>query len=109
MVIGCIVGVRFSLKNSKSDQMYFKQGILVGLCGTILSAVSMSIFDWILFSGIDESSPSFFLVIFGLFMIEALILGFIIGVIVGGYYGYKNKSPLETSSKEEEFYESLKR
>ena len=109
MFIGCIIGVRFSLKNIKSDQLYIKHGIIVGLGGAILSAFSMSIFDWIIFSGIEEFSPSFFIVIIGFFLIEALIVGLIIGLIVGGYYSYKNKTPPEKSSKEEEFYESLKR
>ncbi|MBY8984941.1 MAG: hypothetical protein KGD65_07740 [Candidatus Lokiarchaeota archaeon] len=109
MIIGCIIGVRFSLKNTKSDQVYIKHGVIVGLGGAILSAFSMSIFDWIIFSGIYGSSPSFFTVVIGLFLIEALIVGLIIGLIVGGYYSYKNKIPIEKSSNEKEFYESLKR
>ena len=109
MFIGCIIGVRFSLKNIKSDQLYIKHGIIVGLGGAILSAFSMSIFDWIIFSGIEEFSPSFFIVIIGFFLIEALIVGLIIGLIFGVYYSYKNKTSPEKSSKEEEFYKSLKR
>ncbi|MFW9941588.1 MAG: hypothetical protein ACFFFT_11150 [Candidatus Thorarchaeota archaeon] len=108
MVIGCIVGVRFALKNIKSNQYYIKHGIIVGLGGTMLSAISMTIFDWIILSGIEEISPPPFIVLFSLFLIEALIIGLLIGVIFGSYYSYKNRTPPEISSKEEEFYESLK-
>ncbi len=107
MVIGCIVGTYFSLKNIKSNQSFIKHGIMVSLGGTILSAISMSFFDWIIFWQITGFSLFSFLVIFGLFSIEALIIGLIIGGILGGYYHHTNKKGIETSPKEDEFYESL--
>ena len=102
MIIGSIVGTRFSLKNIKSYQSYLKHGIVVGLVGTILSAISMSIVEMIVYPA------NFAIVIIELFLIEAFLLGLIIGGIIGSYYRYKNKVPTKTSSIEEDFYESLK-
>jgi len=102
MIIGSIIGTSFCLKNIKSYQSYLKHGIMVGLVGTILSAISMSIFDLIIF----QTNLPF--VIIGFFLIEALLLGLIIGGIISGYYSYKHKTPIKTSSIEEDFYNSLK-
>lgn len=102
MIIGSIVGTRFSLKNIKSYQSYLKHGIVVGLVGTILSAISMSIVEMIVYPA------NFAIVIIVFFLIEAFLLGLIIGGIIGSYYRYKNKAPTKTSSIEEDFYESLK-
>ncbi len=102
MIIGSIVGTLFSLKNIKSYQSYLKHGIIVGLVGTILSAISMSIVEIIVYP------TNFAIVNIELFLIEGFLLGLIIGGIIGSYYRYKNKAPTKTSSIEDDFYESLK-
>ncbi len=111
MCIGCIIGTIFALKNIKSNQSYLKHGIIVGLGGTILTAISCSIFDWIILSSINGLNLSYFLIILGFFFIEAIIIGIIIGLTIGGimwiFYHSKDKSLREKSIKEDEFYEGL--
>ncbi|MFX1500807.1 MAG: hypothetical protein ACFFDH_07570 [Promethearchaeota archaeon] len=111
MIIGCIIGIIFTFKNIKSNQSYVKHGILVGLGGTILTAISYSIFDWIILSSIDGFNLSYFPIIFGFFLIEAIIIGIIIGLTIGGIMRIFNhsthKNSREESIQEDEFYEGL--
>jgi hypothetical protein len=107
MLIGCIIGIRFSLKHIKPSQFYLTHGIIIGLFGALFSAFSMMIFDLITFVDINESSLADLIVYIGLFLIEGLIVGLITGLIVGGYFNHKYKEKVEQSSAEEEFYKSL--
>lgn len=115
MVMGCIIGIRFSLKHIKPSQYYLIHGIIIGIFGALFSAFSMIIFDLITFVDITESLPEDLIVYVGFFLIEALIIGLITGLIIGGYFNYKNKKKneaknekkTEQSSVEEEFYKSL--
>ena len=107
MILGCIVGTRFTLKNIKPNQSYFLNGIFVGSVGAILTGISFTMFDWVYFSGILNYSYLMLLTIFELYFIEAIIIGLLLGFIVGGYYNYKNKTQTKSSIVEDEFYESL--
>lgn len=107
MTIGCIIGTIFALKNIRSNQSFLIYGVIVGLGGTILTAISCSIFDWITLSAIEGFNLSYFLIILGFFFIEAIIIGLLIGGIIGSYYYFTHKTSIETSIKEEEFYKSL--
>lgn len=105
MTIGCIIGTRFALKNIKPNQSYLITGLVVGLCGSILTGVSLSLFDLMLFL------PSLFivLIIFELYLLEAIIVGIVIGGIFGGYYSYSKKKKSKESEREQKFYKSLER
>lgn len=107
MIIGCTVGTRFTLKNIKTNQSFFIQGIIVGLGGSLLTGISYTMFDWIVFSGILRFSLFMYLLIFELYFIEAIIIGLALGCIVGGYYNYRSKTQIESSSVDKKFYESL--
>ncbi len=107
MTIGCIIGSRFALKNNKSNKSFIIQSIGVSLVGAVLTAVSFTLFDWFVFSEILRYSLFMLLITFELYLIEAIIIGLVIGGIVGGYYNYKNKNRIESTTIKEEFYESL--
>ena len=108
MIIGCIVGIYFTLKHMKPNQSVLILSILTGFIGSILTAVSYTLFDWILFLGILKDSPFMLLVISELFLIEAIIIGLIMGLIIGIYYNRRSKNLTESTSIEEEFYDGLK-
>ena len=82
MSIGCLIGTRFALKNIKPNQSYLNIGLVVGLCGSVLTGISFSLFDWTVFS----SSLLLKLIIFELYLLEAIIVGILFGGIFGGYY-----------------------
>ena len=107
MIIGCAIGTRFALKNAKLNQSLLLYGLIVGLVGTILSAISISIFDWIVFSTTQGFSFVLLMMILGSFLIEALIIGLLIGGIVSVYYYFTSKTTSETTSIDDDFYESL--
>jgi hypothetical protein len=103
MIIGCIVGTRFTLKNIKSRQSYLIPGMIVSLGGSVLAGISFTMFDWIVYS-----TPPIFLLVLELYLIEAIIIGLVLGGLVGGYYNYRHKAPTQSSSIDDDFYESLK-
>jgi len=47
LIFGGIVGLIFALKNRKEYQNALKTGVYVGFFGAILSAVSISVFEWV--------------------------------------------------------------
>jgi len=107
MIFGCIVGIRFTLKNIKINQSSFTCGIIVGLGGLILTGISFTMFDWVYFFGLEISSPVMLLLIFELYFIEAIIIGIGMGSIIGWYYKRKGNILSKPTSKEDEFLESL--
>ncbi len=108
MIIGVIIGTRFALKNLKTFQSPLKYGILAALGGTILSAISMSIYDWTIFSlGTGIENSLLYIILF--YLLEALIIGLFIGLVQGLYY--RSKYPQKENKNNEtlnELYESLK-
>ncbi|MFW9866067.1 MAG: hypothetical protein ACFFEN_08200 [Candidatus Thorarchaeota archaeon] len=105
MTIGCIIGTRFALKNIKLNQSYLSTGLVVGLCGSVLTGISFSLFEWIAFS----SSLFVKLIIFELFLLEAIIVGIVIGGIFGGYYSRSKKKKIKEPERDQKFYKSLER
>ena len=103
MILGCIVGVRFTLKNIKPNQSFFIHGIMVGLGGSIMTGISFTMFDWVYFS----VSLLNVIIIFEFYFIEAIIIGLVLGCFVGAYYNYKNNIRGELSSKDEDILKSL--
>ncbi len=107
MIIGCAIGTRFALKNAKPNQSLLKYGLIVGLGGAIITAISYSFFDWMAFSTTQGFSFVLLMMILGSFLIEALIIGLLIGGIISGYYYYTGKFSSEKTLIDDEFYESL--
>lgn len=87
MIIGCIIGTRFAIKNIKPNQAFLSLGIVVGLCGCVLTGISYSLFDWLVYS----SSLFLNLIIFELYLVEAIIIGLVFGGLISGYYLYNEK------------------
>ena len=104
MVIGVAIGTRFALKNLKDFQSPLQLGIITALGGTILSAVSMSLFDWIIFSFVYSLG----IILFS-YLLEALIIGLCLGIILGLYFRAKHPNNTEKGNQKlDELYKSLK-
>ena len=103
MVIGCVIGVHFTLINIKKNQSILIYGIIVGISGCILAAISITMFDWVYFS----EPISNLLMIFVFYLIEAIIIGLLIGFLISVYYNHKSKSHSALSSQDEELLKSL--
>jgi hypothetical protein len=96
----------FALTHLKEHQTPLKFGIIVALGGSLLSAISMSIFDWTIFSFAIEINV---LSIFLFYFLEALIIGLAIGLIEGLYFRRKlSKKIIINDDIDDAFYESLK-
>ncbi len=48
LVLGCGIGLYLTFKNLKESQSHIKTGIIVGLIGSVLSLLLISLFYWIL-------------------------------------------------------------
>ena len=102
MVIGCIIGTRFALKYQKNKDSLILLSILIGISGALLAAISFSIFNIMIWGF------SFFLAIFIPFILMAIIVGGLIGILLGIYYFFKSEKSAKKPLIDEEFYESLK-
>ncbi|MFX1325559.1 MAG: hypothetical protein ACFE8N_11425 [Promethearchaeota archaeon] len=87
MIIGCIIGTHFAIKNIKPNQNILSLGVLVGLSGCVLTGISYSLFDWVVYS----SSLLLNLIIFELYLVEAIIIALVFGGLISGYYFYIKK------------------
>ncbi|MFW9969394.1 MAG: hypothetical protein ACFFDF_04275 [Candidatus Odinarchaeota archaeon] len=103
ILIGCFVGTRFTVKNVKPNQSFYIHGLVVSLGGSILAAISFTMFDWVYF--LDPISD--LIIIFVAYLIEAIIIGLLVGSILATYYNYKRKRHVELSSKDQELLKSL--
>lgn len=90
LVVGCGIGLYLTFKNLKESQSHIKTGIIVGLIGSVLSLLLISLFDWILYSlefGIDFllffEYALFLLLYYGIFYVA---VGAIMGYLFGSYY-----------------------
>jgi len=90
LVLGCGIGLFLTFKNRKESQSHIKTGIIVGLIGSVLSLLLISLFDWILFSlefGFDFlllfEYALFLLLYYGIFYVA---VGAIMGYLFGSYY-----------------------
>jgi hypothetical protein len=107
MVLGVAIGTRFALKHIKEFQSPIKLGIIAAVGGSILTAVSMIVFDWTIFS-FDTTLSYNFLNIFFLYLLEALIIGLSLGIIIGLYYRSKSTNINKSKENLDELLESLK-
>jgi len=107
MVLGVAIGAYFALKNMKEYQTALKTGLITALGGSILAAISLSVFDWAIFSFVF---PISFLDIFIYYFLEAVIIGLSIGLIEGLYFRMKKPKRLisDDDLDDDIFYESLK-
>ena len=108
MVIGCIIGTRFALKYQKNKDNIIILSILIGLSGALLAAISFSIVDLIIALMHGIGGFSLFLAIFIPYILMAIIVGGLIGIVLGIYYSFKSEKPIKKPLIDEEFYESLK-
>lgn len=107
MVLGVAIGTYFALKNMKEYQAALKTGLITALGGSILAAISLSVFDWAVFSFVF---PTSFSNIFLFYFLEAMIIGLSIGLIGGLYFRMKRPKRLISNDDLDDdiFYESLK-
>lgn len=103
MILGCIVGVRFTLKNIKPNQSFFIYGIIVGLGGSLMTGISLTMFDWVYYSESSSFSLFMLLIVFEFYFIEAIVIGLTVGSIVGAYYHHKSKIRIESSLRMKNF------
>lgn len=90
LVVGCCIGLYLTFNNRKESQSHIKTGIIVGIIGSVLSLLLISLFDWIIYSvryGFDfllflEYTLSLILY-FGIFYVA---VGAILGYLFGSYY-----------------------
>lgn len=108
MLIGSIIGTRFALKYRKKNEFIIPISIIIGLAGTILAAISISSFVWILAVLERMGGFSLFPAIIVPNLMVALIVGILIGILIGIYFFLKNQRTQKKPLIDEEFYESLK-
>ena len=93
LVVGCGIGLYLTFKNIKESQSHIKTGIIVGLTGSVLSLLLISLFYWIL----DSLEFGFnFLILLDLTLVLLLYFGIFyvaVGVMVGYLFGsyYKKR------------------
>jgi predicted membrane protein len=90
LFFGAIVGILFALKARKSFQHPVKLGFLVGILGAILSAISISFYEFFAFL-LQNYEINFILFILIINFVFAGIIGSIIGGLVGIYYWRQDK------------------
>jgi len=88
--IGSCIGLYFTFKKKKETQLHIKNGVIVGLVGSVLSLLLIGIFDWILYSlefGLDFllffEYLLFLIVYYGIFYVA---VGALLGYLFGSYY-----------------------
>jgi hypothetical protein len=107
MIIGISIGVYFGLSNKKIEDSEMKTSLVVGILGAFLTAISMSLFEWIL-----RIASYGFLIIdllfyLTLFVTEALIIGLPISLVFALYFRKKRKNVVIGSKMDERIYKSL--
>ena len=90
LVLGCCIGLYFTFRNIKESQSHIKTGIIVGLTGSVLSLLLISLFEWILYSlefGFDFlillNLTLALLLYYGIFYVA---VGALLGYLFGSYY-----------------------
>ncbi len=108
LIIGISFGVYFGLSNKKKGDSEMKTGLLVGFLGAFLAAISMSLFEWILFItsyGFLITALLFFFLPY--FIIEASIIGLLLSLVFALYFRNKRKKVIIGSKMDEKLYKSL--
>ncbi|MFW9969393.1 MAG: hypothetical protein ACFFDF_04270 [Candidatus Odinarchaeota archaeon] len=101
MVIGSIIGISYTLKKIKSNQSKSVYGIIVGLGGNILTVILFIMLEGLVLSWSLMVTPLMLMSRIEFYLIEAIIISLGTGIIIGGYYDYKNKMLIKSSSKDE--------
>ena len=110
LIFGGIVALLFALKNRNELQTAFKTALIVGLIGAILSAVSISVFEWIFYIIYVEFD---FIRLWSLiitFLIIAILVGLVLSLLIGFIYyrkDIKQKKPKSNSKYIDEKLENL--
>ena len=110
LFFGGIVALIFALKNRKEYQSALKTALIVGLFGAILSAVSISIFEWFFFIVVVGFSFTYFLSLLVTFLIIAIPIGLVLGFLIGYIYNRKNRKSSKSKSNSkytDEYLEDL--
>jgi hypothetical protein len=95
MIIGLIIGVYFALKNKRNYlklNSEIKTGLLVGILGGLLSAISIGLYQWIVIISIYGFLIISLLYSLTVLIIEGLVLGLAVGYLIGFYFDRKSKS-----------------
>lgn len=109
ILIGSVIGLRFTLINQEPETETLKTGVITGIFGGILSAILIAFYEWILLSIIQGEIIILALVWFILYiLITGIVVGLIMGAIMSTFYMYKEvKRPEEDKHIDEEFFKDL--
>ena len=108
LLIGAIIGVRFTLKNQKTEQATLKTGVITGIGGGALAILFISVYEWIGFSLVEGFNIIVFFVFFGFYIISGGVVGLLMGAMVSSFYMYKEvERPEEDKHIDEEFFKDL--
>lgn len=108
LLIGAIIGVRFTLKNQKTEQATLKTGVITGIGGGALAILFISVYEWIGFSLVEGFNIIVFFVFFGFYIISGEVVGLLMGAMVSSFYMYKEvERPEEDKHIDEEFFKDL--
>ncbi len=92
ILFGGIVGVFFALKFRHPDQSFIPTGVISGVFGGILAAISITIYTFIVF--VWPVSGFTIELVFNLlatYTIIAALIGITLGILFGFYYSVKDK------------------
>ncbi len=108
LLIGAIIGLRFTLKNQKPEQETLKTSVIAGVGGGALSAIFIGFYEWIILSILE----GLYLIALFWFILYILISGVVIGLIMGALMStfsmYKEvKRPDEDKHIDEDFFKDL--
>ena len=108
LLIGVIIGVRFTLKNQKTEQATLKTGVITGIGGGALAILFISVYEWIGFSLVEGFNIIVFFIFFGFYIISGGVIGLLMGALVSTYYMYLEvKRPEEDKHIDEDFFKDL--
>jgi len=107
LIFGGIVALLFALKNRKEHQNALKTGVYIGFFGGILSAVSISIFEWIFFIVIVGFSFTYFLSVLVTFLLITIPIGLVLGLLIGYIYYRKGEKSSKSKSRSKYTDENL--
>ncbi len=108
LLIGVIIGVRFTLKNQKTEQATLKTGVITGIGGGALAILFISVYEWIGFSLVEGFNIIVFFIFFGFYIISGGVIGLLMGALVSTYYMYLEvKRPDEDKHIDEDFFKDL--
>jgi hypothetical protein len=98
LIFGGIVALVFALKNRKEHQTALKTSLYVGFIGAILSAVSISVFEWVFFIVYIGFSFITFWSLLITFLIIAIVVGLVLSLLIGYIYYRKDLRPSKSKS-----------